>query len=87
MFAIVNNGIRVELVSQPTVECQIAMGRHKGRVMIGRLGIDVITTGGLNTDNDVSKFQKWKMERLLADEGISFRSAPLRGYCLLYFGR
>ena len=79
MLAIVDNGVDAELKLQPEIKREVAMGRHQGRVMVGGLGIDTVTAGGLDGHGHIAIGVYGKNEGAIAEEGIGFGNAPALG--------
>ena len=81
MLAIVDDGMGTEDMAQPKIGGEIAVGRHKRRVVIGGLRIDVVAARRLNADDDIAEWQKRQMELLVHDEGIILRRPPAVFHC------
>ena len=79
MLAIVDDGVGFELMAEPEIKREIAMGRNEGRVMVGGLGIDVVTACRLDADGHIAVGLNGKVKCAIAEEGIGFRNVPARG--------
>ena len=79
VLAIVDDGLRFEVVAQPEIGGEIEMRRNKCRIVVGRFRIDAVAARRLDGDSDVAVDDDGEMESAVGEMRIRFRLAPLRG--------
>ena len=90
VFSQVDHRVGVEFLPQPGIKRQVAVRRNQIRVMIGGLGVDVVSPGRLQADGDVAAEVRGDGEAPAIHlsrhvEGIAFRRPPPFGDLLLNF--
>src|SRR5215218_6505034 len=50
-----HDGVQVEFMPEPKIEREIMMRRHQIGIVIGALGIDVVTARRLHADDDIAE--------------------------------
>src|ERR1700742_941978 len=78
MLAEMHDGMGIEMAPDPEIESQIVVWRHQVWIMVGALGIDVVTPRGLYTDDDVAKPVQSEPKAAVDDMGVLLRPAPTR---------
>ncbi len=68
-----HHGVDAECLAQPDVKREIVVRRDEIRVVIGRLGIDVVAARGLNADNRIAEARHGEAERPLLHMRIVLR--------------
>ena len=76
VLAEMHHGINAEFMAHPPIEREVIMRRHQIGRMIGRLGIDVVTTCRLHGDKQIPVAAKRQTQRLAVAHRIRCRIAP-----------
>ena len=73
-----HDGVQVEFMPEPEIECEIVMRRHQIRIVIGALGVDVVTTRRLHAYNDIAEMVQTEAKFSRDDMRVLLRFSPSR---------
>ena len=71
-----HDGVQAEFMPKPQIKCQIVMRRHQIRIVIGALGVDVVTACRLHADHDVAEAVQAEAEFASDDMRVLLRISP-----------
>src|SRR5882757_1525734 len=73
-----HDGVQVEFMPEPKIECEIMMRRHQVGIVIGALGVDIVTARRLHTDNDTAEAVQAEVKFARDDMRVLLRFSPSR---------
>ena len=77
MLAEMHDGMQVEFTPEPEIKCEIVMRRHQIGIVIGALGIDVVTARRLHADDDIAETMQAEAEFAGDDMRVLLAAFPI----------